>query len=201
MFILGITGPTGSGKTTVLDTIQQYGGYIIDCDKVYKDLLKTDKNLIAKIEDTFGRCRDANNNFNTRELWLKIAKDINKLNQLNNITHPVIVSQVKNIIDNLDKDFNNIVAIDAFALFESGLDKICNTTLAVVAPTWIRIKRIMIRDNITEKYAISRIESQKSNEYYIEKCEYTIYNQGTAEELKAKATEFVNNLFKIVQGS
>ena len=53
MFVIGITGGTGSGKTTALETVRALGGAVIDCDEVYHGLLATDKDLLEAIEEAF----------------------------------------------------------------------------------------------------------------------------------------------------
>ena len=85
-----------------------------------------------------------------------------------------------------------LAAIDAVELISSGADKLCDFTIALLAPAEMRKKRIMARDGVSEDYALSRICAQKDDAYYSKHCTYTVYNDGTEENL----TEQINQLIK-----
>jgi len=93
-----------------------------------------------------------------------------------------------------------VYAIDAINLLESGLSRLCDCTVAVTAPTELRVRRIMQRDNITEQYARMRISAQKSNEYYRGKCDYELSNNAdTPEAFRTEARIFFEKLIEDIQ--
>ena len=140
MTIIGITGPTGAGKTTALRVLEGMGGVIIDCDAVYHELLKSNDALQKELEARFGVLTDENGVFDRKKLGAVVFKDPAALADLNAIAHRHVVTAVKDI---LKESTAPIAAIDAIALFESGLDQLCQTTLAITAPPSVREERIM----------------------------------------------------------
>lgn len=173
MYILGITGTTGAGKTTLLKEIEKLGGYIIDCDEVYHELLEKDTTLQESLYEEFGDIRSADNGIDRKKLGSIVFNNPGKLKRLNKIVQGVISERVRYLISNSN---SSICAIDAPLLLDSDLLDLCNTTIAVLAPIEIRINRIMKRDNISRDYAESRIKSQKSDEYFRQHCNHILWN-------------------------
>lgn len=188
-YVLGITGGTGCGKTTLLNTVKALGGTVIDCDAVYHGLLKTDKGLVAAIGERFPGCvKDGA--LDRKKLGAVVFTDGDALRDLNVITHTAIKKQVEKILS----ETSGLAAIDAIALFESGLAHLCNTTVAVVAPTEKRVVRLVSRDGISEDYARSRIAAQPDNRYFTNLCRYTLENEGTEGEFQDKCLAFLRTL-------
>ena len=100
MTIIGITGPTGAGKTTALRVLEGMGGVIIDCDAVYHELLKTNITLQSELENRFGILTDENGVFDRKKLGAVVFKDQNALADLNAIAHRHVVLAVKEILAN-----------------------------------------------------------------------------------------------------
>ena len=187
--ILGITGGTGSGKTTLLQEIQKAGGLILDCDAIYHDLLKTDKALLAAIDNRFPGCVE-NGSLERKKLGAIVFADPAALQDLNAITHSAIKAAVSKALEAQPQ----LAAIDAIALFESGLDKLCDVTIAVIADPQIRVQRLMARDTITAEYANSRISAQPDNAYFQARCDHTLENNGTSEDFQKKAIVLLTQL-------
>ena len=188
-FIIGITGGTGSGKTTLLNCVRSMGGTVIDCDAVYHDLLKTDKALLSAIEKTFPGTVE-NGELQRKKLGAIVFADPEKLAQLNAITTPAICERVRT----LTQSAQGLVAIDAIGLFESGLNALCHTTVAVTAPKDARIARLMARDGITAQYAQSRIDAQKDDAFFTANCAHTLENNTTQAEFETKCLAFLQTL-------
>ena len=187
--IIGITGGTGCGKTTLLNAIRAKGGTVIDCDAVYHHLLETDECLLAAIEAAFPGTVEQGK-LQRKKLGAVVFGDKAQLKKLTSITGPVICAEVRRLAEAAE----GLAAIDAIGLFEGSLDKLCHTTVAVTAPTEARIARLMQRDGITEDYARSRIAAQKDNAHYAALCAHTLENNGTQAEFEAKCLAFLNSL-------
>ena len=187
--IIGITGGTGCGKTTLLEAISQCGGRVIDCDRVYHELLETDRSLVERIGNRFSGCV-TDGVLDRKRLGAVVFADRDALLELNAITHTAVKNKVLEIL----KDAPALAAIDAIALFESGIAQLCDITVAVVAPTENRVQRLMIRDAIDGDYAKRRIAAQPDNEHFSNLCQYTLVNDGTAEDFQKKCLAFLQEL-------
>lgn len=187
--ILGITGGTGCGKTTLLACIREAGGVVMDCDAIYHELLRTDTAMLSAIEARFpGTVEDGGRNL--KKLGALVYRNPKALADLNAITHACVRREVEKVLAKKPK----LAAIDAIALFESGLDSLCDVTVAVTAPMEERVRRLMARDSIPESYARSRIAAQHEENWFREKCTYTLENNGTQAQFKEKCLAFLQNL-------
>lgn len=187
--IIGITGGTGSGKTTLLNLLRLQGAQIIDCDAVYHELLATNKELLEQIDLRFPGCVE-NHTLDRKKLGAIVFSDKAALGDLNRITHHFVHQAVLSKLSPAPE----LAAIDAIGLFEGGLSKLCDVTVAVTAPEDVRIARLMARDQISEEYATMRIRSQKSPEEFNKLCNYVLENNGTEEEFQNKCLAFFQDL-------
>ncbi len=187
--IIGITGGTGCGKTTLLNLIRDMGGMVLDCDEIYHRLLKTDGSLLGAIEDRFPGTVEKGE-LQRKKLGAIVFNDAQALLDLNRITHAAIRLEVLRQLETSP----SLAAIDAIALFESGLNKLCDVTVAVTAPTVLRVQRLMARDNISEDYARSRIAAQPSNEDFSALCDYTLENSGESHVFTANCLAFFRKI-------
>ncbi len=185
--ILGITGGTGCGKTTLLNLIEVRGGTVLDCDAIYHKLLQTDVTLLDAIEAHFPGTVE-NGTLDRKKLGAIVFADEQKLLQLNAITHGAVKAEVMKHLD------GELVAIDAIGLFEGGLAELCDVTVAVTAPVEARIARLMQRDGISESYARSRIAAQHDENWYHSRCSHVLENNGTIEEFTANCIAFLRDL-------
>jgi dephospho-CoA kinase len=184
--ILGITGGTGGGKTTLLQVAQSCGFQVLDCDRIYHELLETEPSLTAAIEERFpGTVKDGQ--LQRKKLGAVVFADPQALADLNTITH----SAVRRVVE---ARLQENTAIDAFALFESGMNSLCDVTVAVTAPEELRIQRLMAREGITEEYAKSRIAAQHSDNYYRQRCDYVLENDGDIMQFQGKCLAFFHRL-------
>lgn len=187
--IIGITGGTGCGKTTLLDLIRSQGGMVLDCDAIYHDLLKSDPALLRAIENRFPGTVE-NGQLLRKKLGAIVFADSKALQDLNRITHSAITAEVLRKLAAQPK----LAAIDAIALFESGLNKLCHVTVAISAPTEDRVSRLMARDGISEDYARSRIAAQPSNEDFSARCDYTLENSGDIQVFQSNCLAFLQKI-------
>lgn len=184
--ILGITGGTGCGKTTLLAAIAEAGGLILDCDAIYHKLLQTDEALLAAIEARFPGTVE-NGVLQRKKLGALVFSDEAALLDLNAITHGAVREEVKRQLAGDPP----LAAIDAIALFEGGLAELCNCTVAVTAPVEDRVARLMARDGISEVYARSRIAAQHDEDWFRAHCDWILENNGTKEQFRQKCLAFL----------
>lgn len=186
--ILGITGGTGCGKTTLLRLIGEAGGVVLDCDELYHALLRQDPALLCSIEARFPGTVE-NGILQRKKLGAVVFSDEQALLDLNRITHAAVKGEVLSRLE----EKPSLAAIDAIALFEGGLAPLCDLTVAVVAPTEARIRRLMARDGITEDYARSRIAAQHPQDWFRQRCDYVLENNGTEEAFRNKCLAFLRS--------
>lgn len=187
--IIGITGGTGCGKTTLLELIRQQGGLVLDCDAIYHGLLKTDKEMLSAIDARFPGTV-VNGVLVRKKLGAIVFADEKALGDLNRITHAAVKQEVLRQLESRPA----LAAIDAIGLFEGGLAELCQLTVAVTAPTELRIQRLIARDGISEEYARARIAAQHGSEWYQAKCDYVLENAGDIDAFATKCLAFFRQI-------
>ena len=187
--IIGITGGTGCGKTTLLNVIRTAGGLVLDCDAIYHELLLTDKYLLAAIDARFPGTVEGGI-LQRKKLGAIVFSDEQALSDLNAITHGAVKTEVLRRLEIAPA----LAAIDAIALFESGLAQLCDVTVAVTAPVEDRVRRLMARDGISESYARSRIQAQHDDGWFRSRCSHILENNDTQIHFQEKCVAFLQNL-------
>ena len=193
MIILGITGPTGAGKSTASKIFEKHGVEIIDTDVLARKIVEPDMPALKELADAFGK--DILNDDGTlkrQELARLAFSDPAKLRILDSITHRYIKEEINIIIE---KSKSDTVGIDGAVLFESGVSDMCDYIISVIADEDIRIKRIMSRDAISEGAARTRVGAQKNNAFYLENSDYIVYNNGR-EDLEEQIKTILKNIGK-----
>ena len=191
-FIIGITGGTGSGKTTALHILKDLGAVVFDCDRLYHEMLAQDNGLLDAIEDRFPGTTE-NGMLNRQKLGGLVFSDPQALLDLNAITHP----RVKEKLLSLFPSAPALIVIDAIELFAGGLGQLCDVTVAVTAPEEVRAQRLIARDGLTKEQAIARIRAQKPEQYFRENCDHILENTGTTEAFRTKCLAFFQKLLII----
>lgn len=187
--IIGITGGTGCGKTTLLKEIEARGGLVLDCDAIYHELLTRDDVLLSAIDARFpGVVEDGA--LQRKKLGAIVFADPEALADLNTITHGAVKAEVERRLETAP----NLSAIDAIALFEGGLAELCHVTVAVTAPAETRVERLMARDGISREYAQNRIRAQHEESWFASRCGHVLRNDGTVAEFQAKCRGFLEEI-------
>lgn len=184
--IIGITGGSGCGKTTLLNLIGEAGGVILDCDAIYHQLLKTDRSLLSAIETRFPGVVKAGE-LQRKKLGAIVFSDPDALAELNAITHAAVKREILRRLGERPR----LAAIDAIALHEGALAELCDVTVAVTAPETDRIRRLMERDGIPESYARSRIAAQHGEGWFRTRCDATLTNDSDRKTFREKCVAFL----------
>ena len=191
--IIGITGGTGCGKTSLLGELKKLGALIIDCDELYHRMLDSNTEMLAYIENAFPGLTE-NGALDRKALGKIVFNDEKKLAILNEITHRHIGMELDRILADYAMNGGRVAAIDAIALIESGIAKRCSTLIAVTADREKRIERIMQRDGIDRAYAELRVDAQKNASYYEDKCDYVITNNSTEENFRIECKKLLKEV-------
>lgn len=193
--IIGITGGTGCGKTTALNELQAMGALVLDCDRVYHELLASSEALLKELDEAFPGSFRAGK-VDTKELGKIVFKDEAKLSLLNKITHRHISLEIRRRLEEHAMKGGKLAALDAIELISSGLGDVCLTTLAVLADRELRAERIMMRDGVNRDYALMRIDAQKPDSYFIENCNHVLYNNADPEKFRQECGQLFKEVLK-----
>jgi L-threonylcarbamoyladenylate synthase len=196
MKLIGITGPTGAGKTTALNELTALGAELIDCDGVYHELVASSTEMNAALRATFPVAYETGA-LDRKALGNLVFGDRAALGKLNEITIFYINAEIERRIEAARQAGLPGVGVDAINLIGSGIQSRCDATVAIVAPEEVRVRRIMARDGISEDYARSRIRAQQPNSFFESGCDYVLNNDSTQEAFAQKA----NQLFAMLLGS
>lgn len=169
--VIGITGGTGCGKTTVLTVLETLGCSTIDCDALYHQMLDEGGELVQKIGELFpGTVEDGV--LHRKKLGNIVFADAEALARLSAVTDEAVDKRVQAVIECAQGP----VAVDAIRLLESGLAARCDYTIAVTAPPEVRAARLMAREGIGEDYARLRIAAQPGDDYFARRCDLVLVN-------------------------
>ena len=169
--LVGLTGPTGSGKSTAAAVAEKMGIKVIDCDKLARKAVERGSEGLKALVNAFGSDILASDGSLDRKAMAKKAFSSRENTELLNKTLlPHISELVKSQLD------AERILLDAPTLFESGLDSICDKTVAVLSDPAKRLARIMERDSLTSDEALQRMNAGKNDKFYIERSDHIIYN-------------------------
>lgn len=174
MRLIGLCGKSGSGKSVFAGICGEKGIVVIDCDKVYAELVSSPGECLEEIKKEFGEGSVKDGALNREYVAGIVFSDKKKLESLNAITHKHILARLCELVSGLPEESK--VLFDAPTLFESGLYMQCELIVSVIAPEKECLKRITERDRISVDKAKARLASQKSDEFLIANSDVVIYN-------------------------
>ena len=140
--MIGLTGPTGAGKSTAAEAFRSLGAEVIDCDRLAGDVL-TFPSCIRQLQQAFGEDIVSGGCVNRALLAQKAFSGPEETKKLNAITHPAIIEEMRRRMDEYKKEGASAVLIDGALLFESGVYRLFDTTVVVLADRELRLERIM----------------------------------------------------------
>lgn len=190
--ILGLTGPTGSGKSSAATLCKKHGIKLVDCDKVARTATKKESDGLKAVTGVFGvDILNSDGTLNRKALARKAFSTKENTLLLNQTLFPFI----KNLV--LEETKADKVLLDAPTLFESGINSICFKTIAVLSDSQIRLNRIIERDNLSEEDAKLRMSAGKSDNFYKENADYILYNNDDEQSFLNEFEKILIEIFKL----
>lgn len=190
VMVVGLTGQTGAGKSTVSKTFAENGFAVINADYIARIVVEKGTKCMGEIQDVFGReVIDGEGNLDRKVLASIVFSDKKKLEMLNSITYPYITGEILQEIRRHSSLGEKLILLDAPTLFESRADDFCELIISVVADDNIREGRIIRRDGLTSEQARVRMNSQFDEEFFIRHSDYIIKNNQTIETLNEISKE------------
>lgn len=190
-FVIGLTGPTGAGKSSVTDVANKLGFKIVDCDSLARVAVQKGSDGLSDVVKVFGDdVLNSDGTLNRAALAKKAFSSADNTELLNKTLLPHITALVQKEID------EELVMLDAPTLFESGADSLCDEVIVVLANQKIRMSRIMQRDNIDEESALLRIKAGKDDNFYIMRTNNIVYNDCEQSVLNLKFEKLLSKLLE-----
>lgn len=189
MKLIGLTGPTGAGKSSLKTVAEKFGYKVIDCDVLARKAVEKETEGLKALVLAFGKdILESDGSLNRGALAEKAFINKESTELLNKTLLPFIADMV------MAECKDNDVLLDAPTLFESGLNTKCTATIAVLAESGIRLSRIMARDNISEDAARLRMNAGKTDDFYIKNADYIIYNNCDIQLLKKDFSDILREI-------
>ena len=188
VYVVGLTGPTGAGKSEVSRRLAAAQLPVIDADVVARQVMEPGSECLRRLAAEFSEdILNDDGTLNRRQLAKRAFATPEDTALLNSLTHPYIIERTNQILMRMEQTQELAAVIDAPLLFESGMDRICDMTVAVVAPFEVRLKRILERDGLSIQQARARMAAQQPEEYYSSRAALVLDNSGDLESLRARA--------------
>lgn len=203
MKILGLTGGSGTGKSTVAGLLAAHGAGLVDADALYHGLCVSCAPMLRELAAAFGDVLCADGSLNRRALAPIVFSDPEKLRRLNALVYPYIRDASLAAFARLEAQGCAFALFDAPTLIESGLHRLCRAehtgvgVLGMLAPAEVRIRRIIARDKLSEQAARARVAAQPPDEFYRMHCDYLIQNDDGLDELRPLVGQFWDTLLRL----
>ena len=186
--VIGLTGPTGAGKSTVADEWRQAGLPVIDADRLARQVTQPGSPCLQALADAFGvDILQEDGTLDRGKLAGRAFASKEATARLNALTHPAILALIRQKLEDAADEGYGTAVLDAPALFEAGADALCSTVVAVTAPEEVRLARIRQRDGLTEAEARCRMNAQPPEEFYARPGVLVLENTGTETALRQQA--------------
>jgi len=199
MIVLGLTGPSGSGKGALCHAFLKRGVPSLDTDAVYHAIVGSPSPCTKELADTFGAfVLDENGAVNRPALAKHVfcggKEEKERLTVLNRITHRYVLDAARLWLAQQAQKGYKAAIIDAPLLYESGFDRECDAVIAILAPREVRQARIMLRDAIDVQKAQARIAAQQDDCFYTSRAKYVVINDRDTEHLSKEAENILRAL-------
>ncbi len=194
MIRVGVTGGIGSGKTTFCKVWEELGAFVIYADDYAKELMAQDQELVRRVKNVFGdetylEDGSLNRSFLATEAFAK-----GRVEELNQIVHPILWSRLDKLADEKEKMGTSIFVKEAAILLKNGRPRDLDYVVLLQTNKKKRIGRVVKRDNTQEELILDRISKQQNFEELTHLADFIINNDNSEEELRTKAKELFHKL-------
>ena len=191
--LIGLTGQTGAGKTTVSGYLINLGYRVIDADVVARHVVAKGSKCIRELAATFGMdIIMPDGTLDRQKMGEIIFTNKEKRMEFNKIIFPYIQEEIMGEVERMRSDGAPVIFLDAPTLFESGTSEKCDKIISVIAMLHIRLERIMKRDKLSERQALNRIKSQQEDDFYISRSDFVIHNNGDFGDLREQLDNVID---------
>ncbi len=195
MKIVGITGGSGSGKSTVMRMFERLGAYTIDADEIYHRQLETNSDMKKAIISRFPDAAPEGV-IDRRKLGALVFTNKDEMSALNAVTHKYVLTIIRRMLEAASRQGVRMAVIDAILIIETDLDRYCDYIIGVTATPEVRAERISLRDGIELEYALERISAQKDDSFYRMHCDCIIENNGEGKEVEAIISSLYDDILQ-----
>ena len=186
--LIGLTGQSGAGKSTVAASLAEAGFPVIDADLLVRELYGGGSPCLKAIAAEFGADIIKPDGTPNRPLLAERAfEGAEKTALLGKLVHPFVTAL---LFERL-RGAEGAVIYDAPQLFESGADVICDLVVSVVSDVELRLERITARDGIQREAALSRMNAQYGEEFFRAGSDFIIENNGDLSELSKQTDRLI----------
>ncbi len=183
--VIGVTGGTGTGKTTALDVLRDRGALVLDADGVYHEVCRDCTEMLSAINARFPGAVE-NGILQRKKLGEVVFSDSNALEDLRQITDPFVEREIDRRLAAHALRGGKYAAVDAINLLDTKLMQYLVASVGITAPEEVRVARLVAREGITADYARLRIRAQRPESYFRRNCTHIIENNGTREAYRAQ---------------
>lgn len=192
--VVGLTGQSGAGKTTVSSCFLENDFFVVNCDLVSREVTQKGSDCNKKLSEYFPDCFDDELTLDRKKLGTCVFKDKEKLSLLNSTIFPFIIDNINKKIENAVSDGKKYILLDAPTLFEAKIENTCDFIVSVIADVNIRAKRICARDNLPLEQVLNRFSSQHTEDFFKEKSDFIIENNEGIESVIFQTISIINKI-------
>lgn len=192
--VVGLTGQSGAGKTTVSDKFSKNNFYIINCDMVSRKVTEKGSECCKALAKIFPDCFNNELELDRKKLGCVVFSDKEKLNKLNDTIFPYIISYINKEITLAVNNGEKYILLDAPTLFEAKMESTCDYIVSVVANFDVRLERICKRDNLTEIQGKNRLSSQNTEKFFRENSDFIIENNTDLDSINLQTQNVINKI-------
>ncbi len=193
MYVIGLTGGIGSGKSTVAKILEEHGAVILSADLVGHEVYQPGRPAWQELVEAFGReIIAADGTIDRKKLGAIVFADPNDqrpLRRLNSITHPRMKGMMREQLAELGEQGVNIAVLEAALLFDAAWDDLTDEVWVTVVPPEVAAARTAERSGLSVDEVLSRIKAQMSNEERIKRSDVVIDTDCDKEETQRVVEE------------